>query len=103
MTGETIGSSLNGFYAVAGYDVLPMILPGTTHYLAPFIQYEQLNTQASVASGYTANKATDRSTLTFGLSYKPHPNVAFKFDYRDNKNEAGTGLNQWNVAVNYLF
>lgn len=103
LTGETIGSSLNGFYAVAGYDVLPMILPGTTHYLAPFIQYEQLNTQASVASGYSANKATDRSTLTFGLSYKPHPNVAFKFDYRDNKNEAGTGLNQWNVAVNYLF
>lgn len=103
LTGEAIGSSAKGFYVVAGYDVLPMILPGTSHYLAPFIQYEQLNTQASVASGYAANKATDRSTLTFGFSYKPHPNVAFKFDYRDNKNEAGTGLNQWNLAVNYLF
>lgn len=103
LTGSTIGSSLNGWYAVAGYDLLPLIVPGTTHYLAPFLQYEQLNTQALVASGYTANKANDRSTLTYGVSYKPHPNVAFKFDYRDNKNEADTSANQWNLAVNYLF
>ena len=100
---KTIGSSMSGWYVVAGYDVIPLLSQDSEHYLAPFVQYEIINTQAEVASGFTANKANDRSTLSVGLTYKPHPNVAFKVDYRDNKNEAATGIGQWNLALNYLF
>ncbi|MGH2567138.1 MAG: porin, partial [Bacteroidota bacterium] len=103
LAGRTIGSSMNGYYAVVGYDVIPLLSPGSVHSLAPFIQYQRFNTHASVAAGYTANRAFDRTILTAGLSYKPHPNVAMKFDYSDNKNGANTGVNQWNLAVNYLF
>ncbi len=103
LTRKTIGSGLNGWYVVAGYDVLPLLAQGSEQYLAPFVQYETLNTQASVASGYTANPANDRSSLVLGVSYKPHPNVAFKFDIRQNSNKASTGIDQWNVALNYLF
>lgn len=103
ITGETIGSSMNGWYAVAGYDVMPLFSSTSTQYLAPFVQYEHLNTQASVSNGAAADKANDRSILAWGLSYKPHPNVAFKFDYRRNSNAANTGINQWNLAINYLF
>jgi hypothetical protein len=103
LTKKTVGSEMNGWYVVAGYDLMPLIVPGSSHYLAPFVMYETLNTQAEVATGFTASKANDRSALTVGLTYKPHPNVAFKFDYRNNKNEATTGVNQWNLAVNYLF
>jgi hypothetical protein len=35
--------------------------------------------------------------------YKPHPDVAFKADYRNNWNGAGTAVNQWNIAANYMF
>jgi hypothetical protein len=94
---------MNGWYVVAGYDIVPLLSPGSDQYLAPFIQYEQLNTHAEVASGFVANKAFDRSTLTVGLTYKPYPTVAFKFDYRDNKTAAATGIPQWNLALNYLF
>jgi hypothetical protein len=100
---RTIGSKMNGWYVVAGYDIVPLLSPGSDQYLAPFIQYEQLNTHAEVASGFVANKAFDRSTLTVGLTYKPYPTVAFKFDYRDNKTAAATGIPQWNLALNYLF
>jgi hypothetical protein len=103
LTGEAVGSSLNGWYVVAGYDLIPILIPRSTHYLAPFIQYERLNTQASLPSGYTADGSNNRSRLAFGFSYKPHPNVAFKFDYMKNSNRASTGLNQWNIAVDYLF
>ncbi|MDH4070907.1 MAG: hypothetical protein OEV30_10840 [Ignavibacteria bacterium] len=103
MNGEVIGSSMHGWYISGGYDVVPLFDPSSEHYLAPYIQYEQFNTQAEVSPGFSANPANDRAIMTIGLMYKPHPNVAFKGDYRDNKNEAGTAINQWNVAVNYLF
>ncbi|MEX0735815.1 MAG: hypothetical protein WD182_00120 [Bacteroidota bacterium] len=103
LTGKTIGSKMTGWYAVAGYDLMPLLSPGSSHYLAPFVQYEQFNTHAEVAAGYTANPAHDRTIMKLGLSYKPHPNVAFKFDYNDNTNKAKTGVPQWNLAVTYLF
>ena len=100
---KTVGSEMNGWYAVAAYDIVPLFAQGSKHYLAPFLQYERLNTQTAVASGFTASKANDRAFLVAGLTYKPHPNVAFKFDSRQNSNEQKTGINQWNLAVNYLF
>jgi hypothetical protein len=82
---------------------LPLLAKGTTHYLAPFVQYEKLNTQAEVPAGFAKNRARERSNLSFGLTYKPHPNVAFKFDYINRDDKANTALDQFNVAVNYLF
>jgi hypothetical protein len=103
VAGKTVGSAMDGWYGVIGYDVMPWIAPGSVHYLAPFIQYESFNTHAEVPSGMVRNKAWDRHIFTAGITYKPHPNVAFKADYRNNDNEAGTGNDQWNLAVNYLF
>jgi hypothetical protein len=65
--------------------------------------YETYNTQASVVSGQTADPATDRSALIVGMTWKPHPNVAFNADYRDNSNGAKTGTDQFNVAVTYMY
>ena len=89
-TTPVIGSTMAGWYVSAGY-------------LAPYVVYETYNTQASVPAGRLASPANDRSTLAFGLTWKPHPNVAFKVDYRDNKNSAGSGTDQWNLAVTYLY
>ena len=101
--GSTVGSRMEGWYANASYDVLPLIIPGSTHSLSPYVQYERANTQASVAQGATPSGGNDTRVLTLGLMYKPYPWVAFKADIRDVRNEAGTGLNQWNLALNYLF
>ena len=103
MNGETIGSRMRGWYVSGGYDIMTLIRPSSGHYLAPFAQYEQFNTQDRVADGFTADPANDRSVLTLGLVYKPHPNVAIKGDFRDNRNKAGTAVDQWNIAVAYLF
>jgi hypothetical protein len=103
LSGKTVGSEMSGYYASVGYDIIPHLVPGSDHALIPFVFYESLNTHAAVASGFTKNAALDRSVLAVGLSYKPHPNVAFKIDYRDNANKANTGNDQWNAAVNYLF
>ncbi|KAB2878818.1 hypothetical protein F9K33_11745 [bacterium] len=101
--GKTIGKTMKGWYVAAGYDVMPLIKAGTAHYLAPYIQYESFDTQADVASGLSRDPESERMITTVGISYKPHPNVAFKFDFRNNANEKKTGNDQWNLAINYLF
>ncbi len=103
LAGKTIGSEMNGYYVSVGYDIIPHLVPGSEHALIPFLFYETYNTHAAVATGFVKNMEYDRTTFAYGLSYKPHPNVAFKIDYRDNSNAKKTGNDQWNIAVNYLF
>ncbi len=103
LAGKTIGSEMAGYYGSVGYDIIPHILPGSEHALIPFFFFETYDTHAAVAPGFVRNNANNRTTMAAGLSYKPHPNVAFKIDYRDNSNKANTGNDQWNMAVNYLF
>ncbi|RMD91880.1 MAG: hypothetical protein D6813_06905 [Calditrichaeota bacterium] len=100
---QSIGESQNGFYVTAAYDVMPLLVKGTQHYLAPFIQFEKFNTQDDVPAGFSRNPARDRTNLVLGITYKPHPNVAFKVDFINRDNDANTAVDQFNLAVNYLF
>ena len=40
---------------------------------------------------------------TLGVSYKPILNVALKIDYNWIKNDARTGVNQFNIALGFMF
>ena len=100
---QSVGSRQQGFYLTAGYDVLPLLFSATQHALAPFVQFEQVDTQAEVPVAFFRNRTNERTNLTYGLVYKPHPNVALKIDYLNRDNEANTATDQFNVAVNYLF
>ncbi|MBI4055206.1 MAG: hypothetical protein HY402_03635 [Elusimicrobia bacterium] len=101
--GQTLGERMQGWYVEAAYDLLPFFLPGTSQYLAPFFRYEDYDTHQRAPAGLARNSAVNRTTITYGLTYKPHPNVAVKGDYQDRKDEAGRGVNQWNMAVGYMF
>jgi hypothetical protein len=98
---QSIGERLIGWYLQAGYDILRSA--STTHQLIPYVRYEHLNTQDRVPAGFTANPENDRTIATFGLAWKPLFNVALKADYQVQRNEAHTGVNQFNVALGYLF
>lgn len=97
---ESIGERLSGWYLQAGFDVLRS---STTHQLIPFVRYESLNTQDRVPTGFSADPSNDRRILTVGFSWKPIPDVVLKADYQVNHNETETGVNQFNVALGYLF
>ncbi len=104
LTGNSsIGEDQHGFYLTAAYNIIPLISRTSTHYLAPFIQFEQLNTQDEVPTGFSKNPARERTNLYAGLTYKPISNIAFKVDYINRDNEADTAVDQFNLAVNYLF
>ena len=98
---DSIGSRIEGWYGEIGYDVLSHL--DSNHELIPFVRYEQFDTQADVPAGFARDPASDRSIWTYGLAYKPHPQVIIKLDFQDIDNEAGTGIDQYNMAVGYSF
>lgn len=97
---ESVGRRFLGSYVEAGYDVL---FGRGAASLVPFARWESFNTQDEVPRGFEADAGNDVRLWTFGLQYRPIPQVVVKADYQDVRNEAGTGVNQLNVALGWLF
>ncbi len=87
---ETIGSDNYGWYAEAGYDVLPLLFNNTSQALLPFFRYEHFDTIASAPTGFADDLSKDKEIYQVGLHYKPIPNVVIKADYRNIRNKKGT-------------
>jgi len=100
---ESIGKSLGGWYVEGGYDVSDWIFHRGDMSLTPYVRYESLDTQRSVPRGFTRNPANDQSIFTLGFAFKPISQTVVKVDWQNVDNEAGTGINQWNIALGYIF
>jgi uncharacterized coiled-coil protein SlyX len=99
--GESVPKRFVGTYLEAGYDLL--FGRGRAASLVPFARWERFDTQDSVPSGFAADPANDMRLWTFGLQYRPIPQVVVKADYQDVHNRARTGVDQWNLALGWLF
>jgi hypothetical protein len=80
---QAIAEEWLGWYVEAAYDVMPWLAPDSGFYLAPFLRYEWFDTQQGMPSGFAQDGTKDIRLITPGISFKPHPNVIFKLDYRD--------------------
>ncbi len=100
---SSVGEDQMGYYFTAAYEVLQFLSPGKNASLLPFVQYEKLNTQETVPSEFSIDPSKEKTNITFGVMYKPHSHIGFKVDFINRDNEAGTGLDQFNAAVTYLF
>lgn len=98
---DGIGESMLGWYVEGAYDVLRGV--DTSHQLLPYLRYEQVNTQRTVAEGFTADPANDMTVTEVGLSWKPVPQAVWKVGWQNHSNEADTGLDQWNFQIGWLF
>ena len=92
---QSVGEQLEGGYLEAGYDVLP---DNGRSSLIPYLRWEQLNTQVEVPDGWSANPANDQTLVTLGVAYQPIPQLIFKAEYLNVDNQAGTGVDQFNLA-----
>jgi len=98
----SVGSDFGGWYAEAGYD-LTSIRPIGEMSLIPYVRYETYDTQKNVPPGFLRNPARDVDITTFGFAWKPIPQTIFKIDWQNVKNGAGTGVDQFNAAMGYVF
>lgn len=97
----SIGERLLGGYVQVGYDVLHRTR--TTHQLLPYLRWERLDTQDEVPEGFGADPANDRTIVSIGAAWKPIPGFILKSDYQIHENGADTAVDQFNVALGYLF
>ena len=98
----SVGESQSGWYGEIGYDVL-VSRTGSRRSLIPYLRYENYDTQEAVPAGFSRNAARDVTVTTVGVAWKPIPQVVLKADWNDISNEANTGVDQFNVALGFLF
>ena len=98
-----ISSRIVGGYAEVGYDILPVLFPGTDMSLSPFLRFERLDTQADVPAGFTPDRSRDIRVINTGLSFKPIPNVVIKLDYRNLDAEVGQIADEFNIGFGFIF
>jgi hypothetical protein len=102
--GEPIADRFEGWYAEIGYDVMPHLLPQhSQQYLAPFFRFEHIDPQASVGSGFSRDLTKDTDLYTVGVSYKPHPQVVLKADYRNFELRRGNRTDDVNLGLGFIF
>jgi hypothetical protein len=97
----SVGEKMSGWYAQLGYDLL--FSSTSEHALLPYVRYEAVNTQVDVPSGYSSSGSKDFNVTTIGLAWKPIGNTVLKTDYEIHSNESLSGINQFNVAIGWLF
>lgn len=100
----TIPERFFGWYLETAYDILPTLLPGTTHYLAPYFRFESFDTQHKVPRGFARDRSKDINLYTVGLSYKPIPNVVLKMDYRNFDAKGPKNVaDEWAIGLGFAF
>lgn len=94
------GTRQFGGYLEAGYDLLR---GSGKQALIPFVRYERLNSQQRVVKDVLPDPANDVTVRTYGVSYKPIPNVSVKADWNQIENRARTGRSQLNLGLGFYF
>ncbi|WP_338356279.1 porin [Yeosuana marina] len=102
LTGNDLGSALQGWYLEGAYNLLPT---SKQQRLFAFVRYEQYDTHAETAGLLTRNDAYNRNDLTTGLSYHIAPGVVFKGDYqfRNNALSGSKVDNRLNFGIGVWF
>jgi hypothetical protein len=99
---QSVGARQYGFYAETAFDLMALKRQSRWS-VTPFFRYERLNTQDRVPAGFERDPRNDRTVWTIGASVAPLPPVVLKADFQFRHDAAGTGTNQVNLAVGYLF
>jgi hypothetical protein len=97
-----VGRQLRGYYLEPAFHLLPRRVGKD---LILFGRYERFNTQHRMAPGYVPLPQFDRSAWVTGLTYKPTPDVALKFDYVFNRNRSAVirALDGINLGLGWWF
>jgi len=102
LTGQNLGSALQGYYIEGAYNLLPEY---KKQKLVAFVRYENYDTHAKTDGILVRNDAYNRTDVTTGLSYHIVNGVVVKADYqfRDNALSGSDVDNRLNFGIGFWF
>ncbi len=97
-----VASQMRGYYWEPAFHVIPRRYRND---LIVFGRHETYNTQQVMPGGYLPLAQFNRSSWVTGVTYKPIPDVAIKFDYVFNRNQSSVvkPLNGLNLGIGWWF
>jgi len=97
-----VARQMRGYYLEPAVHLLPRKARVD---LIAFGRYESYNTQYRMANGFTALPQFDRTSWVTGLTLKPIPDVAIKFDYVFNNNRSAVvrAIDGINLGIGWWF
>jgi hypothetical protein len=98
-----VSGSQWGWYGEIAYNVLPLIVSDTGHYLAPWFRYSMYDTQSDVPAGFSDDPLQDANVYEVGLTYKPIPQVVFKLDYRNQDADGGDLADEVHIGAGFAY
>ena len=98
-----VAEMMHGGYVQVGYNVLSQAADAGGVGLTPYVRFEKVDTQAMMPVGFERALATDNSFTTVGVELKPISNIVVKVDHAWVRNDAETGVNQFNIGLGYAF
>lgn len=97
-----VASQMRGYYVEPAFHVLPRRYRND---VIVFARRETYNTQQEMPAGYLPLGQFNRTSWVTGVTYKPVPDVAIKFDYVFNRNQSSVvkPLNGINLGIGWWF
>ena len=97
-----VASQMRGYYVEPAFHVLPRRYRND---VIVFARRETYNTQHVMPNGYLPLGQFNRTSWVTGVTYKPVPDVAIKFDYVFNRNQSSVikPLNGINLGIGWWF
>ena len=100
---EAVAELMQGGYVQVGYNVLSQVASAGEVAVTPYVRFENVDTQARMPLGFERSGSTNNTFTTLGIELKPISNVVVKVDHAWARNDAKTGVNQFNVSLGYAF
>ena len=103
--GGKIAKEMHGFYTEVAYDIMPWLLGDTQQQLSPFFRFSYIDQHADMAGDWEELDRYENNIWTTGISYKPHPNVVLKVDYRnfDTEDNNYEREDEVNFGIGFVF
>lgn len=98
-----VADKMLGGYAEVAYDIWPWLFDNAEKSLSPFLRVEYVDTQYEVPSGFSANRRNAYWLYTPGITFKPHPNVALKLEYRNFNPRGGERPDELSIGMGFAF
>ena len=98
-----VAEMMEGGYIQVGYDVLSQAAAAGGVALTPYVRFEKVDTQATMPVGFERSRSTENTFTTVGVELKPISNIVVKVDHAWVRNDAKTGVNQFNIGLGYAF